>query len=522
MRNLCLLCIVALSLNAQINVLTYHNDNARTGQNISETVLSPANVNSTHFGKLYSVSVDGNVVAQPLVVSNVKINSKIVPHVVYVATENDSLYAIDGDHGSVLWKLSFLDQSAGVTVVTNSFCDRLPPHFGITGTPVIDTGTGTIYLVAITEENGNYVQRLHAIDIATHAEKFGGPVVIRASVRGTGMGSQNGTVSFDPVHSNQRAGLLLQDGHVVIAWSSYCDSASFWHGWIMSYNAATLSQDAAFNATPNGNAGGVWMSGAGLAADANYNIYVPTGNGDYDGTSEFGDSILKLDEPGGGSFSLLDWFTPYNQATMDSKDWDLGSGGVLLLPLLPSGFAHRQLLIEAGKLGTIYLVDCNNLGKYCSTCTSTDTQIVQELYHRVRGVYGMPAYWNGNVYFGGSYEGTLEAFSFNAKGSGLLSSSPTSQTSQEFSFPGITPSVSANSNANGIVWGLENGSAGSSCCQVLHAYDATNLAKELYNSTQAANSRDVPGGAVKFTVPTIANGKVYVGSQATFSIYGVL
>ncbi len=506
-------------LRAQINVLTYHNDNSRTGQNTHETILRPENVNSSQFGKLYSVPLDGAVVAQPLVASNVRIGGNVVPHVVYVATENAGLYAIDGDRGSVLWRLSFIDPSAGITAFANGFCDGSPPQFGITGTPVIDASTGTIYLVAQTDENGHVVHRLHAIDMATHAEKFGGPVVIRANVPGTGMGSQNGTVSFDPVHSLQRAGLLLENGHVIIAWSSYCDSASFWHGWIMSYNAATLSQEAVLNTTPNGNAGGVWGSGSSLAADANFNIYFPTGNGDYDGTSNFGDSILKLSEPGRGSFPLLDWFTPYNQATLDANDWDLGSGGLLLLPNLPAGFAHRQLLVQAGKQGTIYLTDRNNLGKYCTTCTSRDTQIVQELPGAVPGIWGMPAYWNDNVYFGGA--STLRAFSFNANNSGLLSTSPTSQSVEAFGYPGPTPTVSADGNANGIVWTLDAASYGSSCCGVLHAYDATDLGSELYNSNQAAGSRDVPGGAVKFSVPTIANGKVYVGSQTSLNIYGL-
>jgi hypothetical protein len=404
-------------------------------------------------------------------------------------------------------------------VSSSGFCAELSPEIGITGTPVIDPSTGTIYVVAKTKENGTHVQRLHAIDIATHAEKFGGPVVIRASVAGTGAASQNGRLTFGPVIHLQRSGLLLQNGQVIISRGAHCDKPGF-HGWVMSYNAATLSQEGALAIDPDGLGGGVWMSGAGVAADASSNIYFATGNGDYNGSSNFGDSILKL--KGGLSFSLLDWFTPYNQATMNANDYDLGSGGVLLLPDLPSGFTHRQLLVQVGKLGTVYLIDRNRMGRYCSTCTNTDTQIVQELYHVVRAMWGMPAYWNGNVYFGGSYNGTLEAFAFNANDSGLLSTSPMSQSVQSFNYPGITPSISAQGTSRGIVWGLENATFASSCCQVLHAYDATNLAVELYNSKQAPNSRDVPGGAVKFAVPIVANGKVYVGSQASLSIYGPL
>jgi hypothetical protein len=297
----------------------------------------------------------------------------------------------------------------------------------------------------------------------------------------------------------------------------------------MSYNAGTLAQEAVLSPVPSGStvttAGGtVWMGGAGVAADAT-NIYPPTGNGDYDGSTNYGDTILKLSGPNSGSFTIADWFTPYNQANLNANDLDLGSGGVLLLPDLPSGAAHQQLLVQAGKTGTIYLIDRNNMGKFCSGCSS-DTQVVQEISGAIKGVWGMPAYWNGNVYFGGADDGgtgdTLKAFSFNANNSGLLSSSPTSHTTKVFNFSGPTPSVSANGNTGGILWALDNSTYASSCCQVLHAYDATNLATELYNTSQASNSRDVPGGAVKFTVPTVANGKVYVGSQASLNIYGLL
>jgi hypothetical protein len=516
-----LLWVASANAQAQTNVLTYHNDNSRTGQNVGETVLTPANVNSNQFGKLYSVSVDGYVYAQPLVVTNVNIPGRGTHNVVYVATMNDSLYAIDADNGSVLWQQSFLNPSGGITAVpgTETQCGNIAPTLGITSTPVIDVSGGTIYLVAFTKEKNAYVQRLHAIDIATHAEKFGGPVEIKATVSGTGSGSVNGTVSFETLKSNQRAGLLLQNRHVVIAWGSYCDHSPY-HGWVMSYNAATLAQEAVLVTTPDGSGGGVWMSGAGLAADAGSHIYFGTGNGDYDGSSNLGDSILKVNGPTGGSFPLSDWFTPYNQAYMNTNDQDVSSGGVLLLPDLPSGSAHPQLLVEVGKMGTMYLINRNNMGQYCSGCTS-DTQIVQEIPNAVGGMFGMPAYWNGNVYLGGRGD-KLKAFSFNANNSGLLSRLLTSESAQVFGLPGPTPSVSANGNRNGIVWAVDNSANKSSCCQVLHAYDATDLATELYNSDQAPNSRDVPGGAVKFTVPTVANGKLYVGSQASLSIYGLV
>ncbi|MFL6353769.1 MAG: chitobiase/beta-hexosaminidase C-terminal domain-containing protein, partial [Bryobacteraceae bacterium] len=508
-------------LYGQTKVLTYHNDDARTGQNLTETILTPANVDSNHFGKLHSVTVDGYVHAQPLVATNIDIPGQGTHNVVYVATENDSLYAIDADDGSVLWHVSFIDPSAGVTTLSSSVCSASPPQIGISGTPVIDASTGTIYLVALTQENGTYIQRLHAIDLATHAEKFGGPVVIQASASGIGSGSVNGTINFDPRYSNQRGGLLLRNGHVIIAWAAFCD-ASLWHGWVMSYDAGTLSQEAVLNLSPSGTAAGVWMGGGGLAADADSNFYFATGNGDFDGISNFGNSILKITGPSNGSFALQDWFTPYDQATLNGKDSDLGAGGVLLLPDLPPGFAHSQVLVQAGKTGTIYVLDRNNMGKYCSTCTTSNTQILQEIVKANPGMRGLPAYWNGNLYIGGGHTDYMKAFSFNANNDGLLSTSPSSKTPELFSYPGPTPSVSANGKTSGILWALENGTYASSCCQVLRAYDATNLANELYNTSQAPNGRDVPGAAVKFTVPTVANGKVYVGSQASLSIYGLL
>lgn len=497
---------------SQTNVLTYHNDNARTGQNTTETILTPANVNSSHFGKLFSVPVDGNVYAQPLVVSKVNIPASGAHNVVYAATENDSLYAIDADHGSVIWQVSFTNEAAGITAVSSAAtsCNNINPTLGITGTPVIDMSTTTIYLVTFTNENGVFIQRLHALDISSGAEKSGSPVVIQASVAGTGTGNVNHLLSFDPLKNHQRPSLLLENGHIIIGWASHCDLSPF-HGWVMSYNAATLQQESVLNTTPNGGDGGVWQSGAGPAADANSNVYFATGNGNYDGVSNFGDSILRVSGFGSASQSIADWFTPFDQTTLNAEDQDLGSGGVLLLPDLPSGSPHPQLLVEVGKLGTIYLIDRTNMGRNCgSTCTS-DTQIVQELTNAIGRTYGMPAYWNGNVYFGGSSD-KLKAYSLNANNSNRLSDSFTSESAEQFGYPGPTPSVSSNGLVGGIVWALDNNSYNSTCCQALHAYSAANLAMELYNTNQALNGRDVPGGAVKFTVPTVANGKVYVGS----------
>jgi len=501
----------------QVNVITFHNDNARTGQNRIETILTPQNVNASQFGKLQSVPVDGYVHAQPLVLTNVAIPGQGTHDVLYIATENDSVYALDAKGGAVLWRANFLNPSAGITTVPTAdlpSCTDVGSQIGITSTPVIDPASRTIYVVATTKENGTYVQRLHALDVATHDEKFGGPIVIRGSVPGTGISSQNGFISFDPLRSAQRSALLLSNGRIIIAWGSHCDGSPY-HGWLMAYNAATLAQEAVLATTPNGSKGGVWMGGGGVAADATGNLYLPVSDGDYDGVTNWSDTVLKLSA---SSLAVSDFFTPYNQAYMQVNNKDLGSSGLLLLPDLPSG---KQLLVLASKLGTIYLLDRSNLGKYCSTCTSTDIQIEQEISTALAGVYNSPAYWKGNVYFAGRGD-YLKQFLFDASGAGMLSTQPIAQSPAVIGYPGATPSVSANGDAAGIVWVLDNSTWLSACCQVLRAYSADNVGTELYNTGQAANNRDVPGAALKFNVATIANGRVYVGSQANISIYGLI
>jgi len=512
------------ALAAAQNVTTYHYDNARTGQNTQETVLTPANVNSSQFGKQFSTTVDGYVYAQPLYIPGVQNIAGGTHNVLYVATEHDSVYAIDADSGAILWQKSFISPPAISSVPNGDVnCGDLVPEIGITSTPVIDPTTNTLYLVAKTKENGVYFQRLHAIDTVTNAEKFGGPVVIAATVNGTGDGSS--TVSFDPLRQHNRPGLLLENGHVVIAWASHCDNTPY-HGWVMSYNAATLAQEAVFNTSPNGSESGVWQSGDGVAADSSGNLFFATGNGTYDGTAsgDYGDSIVKLSGPSGG-FTVPDWFTPANQSSLSGGDTDLGSGGVLLLPDLPAGSAHQHLLTQMGKEGKIYLIDRDNMGKYCNGCGS-DMQIVQEIPGATTGIWGSPAYWNGSVYWGGGNDGGssdhVKAFSFNANNSGVLSTSPTSESSQTFGFSTAAPVISAHGNSNGILWILDNSSFGSSCCQVLYAFDATNLATMFYNSNQAASNRDQAGGAVKFTAPLVVNGKVYAGGQGKVTAWGLI
>jgi Chitobiase/beta-hexosaminidase C-terminal domain/Legume lectin domain len=517
------ICLVSSILLAQVSVTTYHNDIARTGQNTAETILTTSNVNSNQFGKLFSTTVDGYVYAQPLYMPNVQNIAGGTHNVLYVATEHDSVFAIDADSGVVLWQQSFINPAGGVTTVSSSDvgCGDLVPEIGISSTPVIDPATGTIYVSAKTKENGSFFQRLHALNIATGAEKFNGPVVIS----GTSSGQ-----TFNPLKQHNRPGLLLENGHVVIAWASHCDNGPY-EGWVMSYAAGTLAQEGVFTTEAddtNGFFGGIWMSGDGVAADATGNLFLATGNGDYrSATGDWGDSILKLTGPAGGTFTVADWFTPFNQSSLSGGDVDLGSGGLVLLPTLASG---QQLLVQMGKEGKMYLVDRNNMGKYCldlnPPCNGSDPNVVQEIPGATNGIWGAPSFWNNNVFYGGGSDGgnsdNLKAFSFNANNSGLLSTSPTSKSSNSFAFATGAPVVSANGNSNGIVWILDNSAFGSSCCQALYAYDATNLATMLYNSNQAAGQRDVPGGAVKFSAPIVANGKVYVGSQGKVSAFGVI
>jgi hypothetical protein len=498
------------------DVLTFHNDNGRTGQNLAETTLAPGNVTASAFGKLFTDAVDGAVYAQPLIKSNVTVPGQGTLNLVFVATEHDSVYAFNADRpGAPVWHDSFINPAAGVTTVANTdiSSSSIGTEVGITGTPVIDASTSTLYVVAFTKEvsgaTTTYVQRLHALNLATGAEKFGGPIVIQAAVPGTGQGSSGGVVSLDAFHENQRPGLLLDNGVVYIAWASFDDHTPY-HGWVIGYNAQTLQQVAVFNTTPNGGLGGIWLSGGGPAADASGNIYVITGNGTFDASSatppnnDYGDSFLKL-SPTASGLSLASSFTPFNQAVLDARDEDLGSGGPILLP--DQSGPNTHLMIGAGKEGKIYVLNRDSLGGFDA---STD-HVVQELPSSLTALFGTPAYFNGQVYFGGDLN-PLTAFTLT---NGLLSSTPASQTSVTFGYPGTTPSISANGSANGIVWVVQNeGTA------VLRAYRADNLATELYDSNQAG-SRDQPGDAVKFEVPTVANGKVYVATQSGVAVFGL-
>jgi len=500
---------------------TYHNDNSRTGQYLQESLLTPANVNGTQFGKLASFVVDGYIYAQPLYVANVNIGGQL-RNLVFVATEHDSVYAFDADGASgaaPLWHSSFINPSAGVTTVPSNdvACDDLVPEIGITSTPVIDPATGTLYVVAKTKENGNYFLRVHALDISTGAETIS-PRTIDPTFPGSASPNDgHNNVTFDAQWAHQRAALLLDHGVIYVASASHCDISDY-HGWVEAYDARTLNPVGAFNATPDGTLGGIWHSGGGPAADASGNVYVITGNGTFDadtGGRNYGDSFLKL---AGGSLAVSDYFTPYNQADLEAADLDLGSGPPLLLPDQSVGPTH--LLVSAGKDGTIYLLNRDNMGQFLPASAGQDPQIVQRVPSALGGgLFGAPAYYAGKVYIAPAGD-TLKAFDLS---DGLLLPAPSAQSPTTFDFPGATSTISANGSntSTAIVWALQTDQYGTNGPAVLHAYSALNVATELYNSSDNL-TRDNPGPAVKFTVPTVANGKAYVGTQTQLSVFGLL
>jgi hypothetical protein len=530
--------LAPVPLFAQTSVLTQHNNNARTGVNSAETVLTTANVNQTSFGKLFSYPVDGRIYAQPLYVPNVTIPGKGTHNVIYIATQHDSVYAFDADsnggaNATPLWQITTLDAAHGAganaTTVPNSDVSSadVVPEIGITSTPVIDATTGTIYVVSKQKEGPSaspvYVQRLHALDITTGAEKFAGPATIGASIPGTGNGSTSGTLTFDPKWEMNRPGLLLQNGVVYIAWGSHGDNGP-WHGWVMSYNAATLAQLSAYCATPNGSGSGIWMAGAGLAADVidpvnkpYGRLFIATGNGSftatapYNNTMSFGDDLVRLDLSG-GTLTVQDSFTPSNQASLNSADLDVASGGVMLLPDQSTG-GHTHLMVQAGKEGKLYVVDRDNMGGFNA---STDN-VVQEISGQTGGLWSVPAFWNNTLYAWGK-QNQLRAFTLT---NGLFSATPTATGGPSSGYPGASPSVSSSGNTNGIVWAIRTDNYNTSGPAILYAFNATNIATELYDSTQNA-SRDTAGIANKYAMPTVVNGKVYVGTANEVDVYGLL
>jgi hypothetical protein len=498
------------------DVLTYHYNPNRQGVTQQETTLTPSNVNSTNFGKIAFYTVDAKVDAQPLFVNKVNIGGSL-NDTVYVVTENDSAYAFSAASGRQFWMVSAL--GSGETASDDHGCGQISPKIGITDTPVIDKSANAMYFVAMTKDSsGHYHQRLHAINISTGAELFGGPVEIQATYPGTGDGSSGGQVIFNPAQFAERAGILEFGGTLFIAFTSHCDARPY-TGWLMAYNSRTLAQTSVIDVTPNGNEGAIWMTGEGLAADPTGNIYFLDANGTFDTTltsqgfpinGDYGNAFMKISNSG-GTLHVVDYFNMFNTVQESNADEDLGSGGAIILPdLTDNNQVVHHLAVGAGKDTNIYVVDRDNMGKFNPSNNSAVYQEIQGVLPG--GVWSSPAYFNNTVYYGDVGD-NLKAFTIsNAK----LSTTPTSQSAVTFPYPGTTPTISASGNTNGIVWAVANSSPA-----VLHAYDATNLAHELYNSNQAG-SRDQFGNGNKFITPMVTNGKVFVGTPTGVAVFGLL
>jgi hypothetical protein len=495
-------------------VLTYHNDVARTGQNLEERILTLANVNVKKFGKVGFLNTDGLVDAEPLYVSNLTIAGR-AHNVVFAATEHDSVYAFDADTLAQLWHVSVIGSNE--TPSDDRGCAQVSPEIGITSTPVISLNEngGVVYLVAMSKDReGNYFQRLHALDIVTGAEMPGSPILIEATFP-----NLKGHTTFDPKQYKERASLLLLNGIIYTTWASHCDEGEY-TGWVIGYDAFTLKQANVLNLTPNGNDGAIWMSGAGPAADPEGYIYFLDANGTFDSTlnssgfpiyGDFGNAFVKLSSAG-GKLSVVDYFNTHDTEAQSGKDLDLGSGGALILPDCTDASGNSwRLAIGAGKDKRIYVVNRNDMGKFHR---KKNTGIYQEIDRAFTGqVFSMPAYFHNTLYFG-AINDTLKAFSIsNAK----LLPEPSSKSAAHFAYPGTTPSISANGSSNGIVWAVE---ARGSDSGVLHAYDASNLTNELYSSAQS-HGRDAFADN-KFITPMIANGRVFVGALTGVMVFGLL
>jgi hypothetical protein len=529
-------------------VLTYHNNLSRDGTNTRELALTTSNVNTSTFGKLFSCPADGAIYAQPLWLPNLSVAGS--PHnVIIVATQHESLYAFDADASpcTTLWHVNLIDSmhggtsgetsvpSAGTGALVGSGYGDISPEVGVTGTPVIDPTTNTLYVVSKSvNASTQFFQRLHAIDVTSGNERVAPQSIDSSiSVSGTGAGSVAGRVAFDPRNESQRPGLVLSNGVVYVAWASHEDHDPY-HGWVIGFNPTSLAPvaNAVFNTTPNQvgtlsySRGGIWMGGGAPAVDSAGNFFFITGNGTFDantGGSNYGDSVVKLSTASG--LSVADYFTPLDQASLDANDTDFGSGAATILVDQPAG-PVTHLVIGGGKQGNLFLLNRDNMGKF-----SSSTNNVIQTINLSNSIFATPVFWQNNLYVAGV--GPLKQFAFNST-TGKFNGAPFSQSSTSYRFPGATPSVSSNGATNGIVWALDNGlycTPQSPGCgaTVLHAYDATNLATELWNSSQAAGNRDLAGHAVKFTVPTIANGKVYVGTRGNDSsvmgeleVYGLL
>lgn len=518
-----LVLAVAAAIGADLpRITTSQYDNARSGANVNENILSPRNVNVHQFGKVWSLPVDGDVFAQPLYLPNVTLPGKGIHNVLFVVTEHDSVYAFDADKNSPtpLWRVSLLPSGKLAAPLADSDvqCPFISPEVGITSTPVIDTGTGTLYVLARAKVSTSgssvrYLQQLHALAITSGAEKFNGPIEIHASVIGTGAGSSGGKVSFDPLRENPRSALLLADGSVYLAWASSCDVGPY-HGWVMAYDARTLRQQAVLNTSPDSGESGIWLSDTGPAADRSGNIYVVTGNGPFDanakGGRDYGDTALKL-RLQGNRLEVESYFTPFDQQHLNSTDGDLGSGGPLLLPEDSNG--KPAGLVFGGKAGALYVVDPAHMGGLQDRSDPNAEKIQLS-----DGIYSAPAYWSGHLYYYASGDALKEFVVEN----GRLSALPSHRSLGKSPFSGGTPTVSASGNANGVVWVVESRAWNRGDTRaVLRAYDALNVGRQLYSSDQNS-ARDEAGEAVRFTIPSVANGRVYFGVKDAVEVYGLL
>jgi hypothetical protein len=500
------------------DVLTYHNNVSRTGLNNTETELTLKNVNSSSFGKLFTLNVVGLVDGEPLYLSAVPIAGSGTHNLLIVVTENDSVYAFDADTGSAIWNVRTL--KSGETPSDDRGCSQVAPQIGITSTPVISRPTGSngvIYAVAMSKDSeGNYHQRLHALDATTGNELYKGPVDIEAKYPGSGDSSSGGDVVFEPGQYKERSPLLQVGNTIYLAWASHCDIRPY-TGWVMGYNATTLAQTTVLNVTPNGNGGAIWGSGAGLTSDGSSNIFFLDANGVFDtsltaggqpDSGDYGNAFIRLSTKGG--LKVADYFEMDNGVQESENDTDLGSGGALLLPAMKdSSGTTWDLAAGAGKDSNLYVVNRNSMGKF----SANGNKIYQELAGVLPGgIWSMPAFYDGRLYFGPVGQPILE-FKFQ---SAKLLTADVAKTSNSFGYPGTTPSISCNKGSNAIVWAAENTNPA-----VLHAYNAMSLV-EIYNTNQAANGRDQFGAGNKFITPLIANGKVYVGTTTGVGVFGLL
>lgn len=515
--SIAIVTLVVTGVNGQVTTSQYNNQ--RTGAVLNEVYLTPGNVNVSQFGKLGSFKVDGAVYAQPLFVPSVEIPGKGRRDLLFVATEHDSVYAFDSrrpDNGP-LWHVSFLDNKRSLTTVParDVQCPFIQPEVGITATPVIDTTTGTLYVLGRTMTdpafgNKQYFQHLHALAITTGVEKFGGPKLITASVPGKGAGSKDGQLHFDPLLENPRAALLLVKNTIYLAWASSCDVDPY-HGWLMAYDPHTLEQRAVLNVTPDGDEGGIWTSDTGLAADDEGNIYAPTANGTFDASSggrDYGDSVLKL-ALHGSSIVIRDYFTPYDQAHLSETDADLGSSGPTLIP--DQRGPHSHLLVQPTKGSMIYLIDRDHMGGF-----HPEGDAVLGKLPTAGGGYGAMAYWNGHLFFASS-DDFLRDY---ALANGRLTLNRYSQI--KFENPGTSPSISANGKQGAVVWTVATKTwNGEDRPAVLYAFDANSIDRPIYTSEQNAK-RDRAGLATRFVIPVVVSGRVYFGARGEVEVYGLI